>query len=43
MKKKVLFILIIAAISLLVSCENEEVSVERSIDGVASYLGDFDG
>ena len=43
MKKKVLFILIIAAMSLLVSCENEEVSVERSIDGVAAYLGYFDG
>ncbi len=43
MKKIILLILTIGVISSLFSCGKEEVLVERSIDGVAAYLGYFDG
>ncbi len=43
MKKIILLILTIGVISSLFSCGKEEVLVERSIDGVAAYLGYYDG
>lgn len=45
LKSKIWFILaiIVLVIGVLCSCGKEQVLVERSIDGVAEYLGYFDG